>query len=100
MKFALRHAFLLGALLVPAPALGDDDSWVGRRIMPIQSGARIGHTGPDGQQVYVAELTDLVYTVRKDQDGWLHLRHRGVEDWFWKGQAVLLADAVDYFGQR
>ena len=105
MLIALRHrttlpALLLGALFLPSPALGDEDSWEGRRIMPANPGTRIGHTEPDGQQVYVAELTDLVYTVGKDQNGWLHLRHRGVADWLWKGQAVLLADAIDYFGQR
>src|SRR5437870_5233852 len=105
MVIALRRlttlpALLLGALLVPGTALGDENSWVGRSIMPANAGARIGHTGPDGEQVFVAELTDLVYTVREEQDGWLHLRHRSAEGWLVKGQAVLLADAIDYFGQR
>jgi tetratricopeptide (TPR) repeat protein len=98
---ALAALVLVGTLLLPAASFGDDnDSWAGRRIMTKQPGIRIGHTDEFGRQVWVAELTDMVYTVLEDRDGWLHVRQRGAEDWLNKEQAVLLEDAVSYFGQR
>jgi tetratricopeptide (TPR) repeat protein len=100
---ALPAFMLVGALFLPAAAFGaDDDSWVGRRIMPKRAGTMIGHTNGRFivRQVYVAELTDLVYTVLREQGGWLLVRHRGLEDWFSKEQAVLLKDAIPYFAQR
>jgi tetratricopeptide (TPR) repeat protein len=50
--------------------------------------------------VYVAELTDMTYTVLKEQDGWLSVRHRGAEGWFPKEKAVLVDDALSYFAER
>ena len=105
MSVAVRTAWklviaLLAVLFLPKVVFGDEDNWTGRSIMPRQVGTRIGHTDPEGKQIYVAELTNLVYTVRDDKDGWLYVRHRSVEGWFWKQQAVLLYDAVDYFSDR
>jgi tetratricopeptide (TPR) repeat protein len=87
-------------LLFPAIVLGGDDSWVGRNIMPRFAATRIGHTDPEGKQIYVAELTNFVYQVRSEKDGWLYVHHRGVQGWLWKQQAILLEDAIDYFGER
>ncbi len=97
-----RAAFWLVAMLpLPAESLAADaDSWVGQKVMPIRAGIRIGHSDNNGNQVYVAELTDLVYAVLNEQDGWLQVQHRGVAGWFDKDNAVLLDDAVSYFGQR
>jgi tetratricopeptide (TPR) repeat protein len=77
-----------------------DDSWVGRRVILIRDGVRIGSTGEDGQPVYVAELTDMVYRVLREEDGWLRVRQRGAEGWFAKSNAVLLGDALPYFTER
>jgi tetratricopeptide (TPR) repeat protein len=105
---AFTAVILAGILLPPAAARGDDnDSWVGERIMTRMPGVTIGHSGwvsglLFSRQVYVAdaELTDMVYTVLREQDGWLAVRQRGVEGWLPKEQAVLLQDAVAYFTQR
>ncbi len=100
---ALAAIMLVGTLFLPAAVHGDDnDSWVGQRIMPKRAGTWIGHTNGRFfvRQVYVAELTDVVYTVLKEQNGWLLVRHRGVEDWFPREQAVLVEDAISYFAQR
>jgi len=86
-------------LLAPGWVVGDD-SWVGRSVMPRQAGVRIGHTDQEGKQIYVAELTNFVYTVRVEKDGFLFVRHRGTEGWLWKGHAVLLDDAVDFFSDQ
>jgi tetratricopeptide (TPR) repeat protein len=95
---ALAAFVLVGALFLGGAAFGDDNgSWVGERIMTRTPRAMIGHTDWFGRQVYVAELTDMIYTVLRDQDGWLHVRHRGVEDWLPKEQAVLVLDAITYF---
>ena len=87
-------------VLLFAAAVYGDDSWAGRSIMPRQAGTRIGHTDPEGKQIYVAELTNFVYQVRSEKDGWLYVHHRGVEGWLWKQQAVLLEDAVDFFSEQ
>jgi tetratricopeptide (TPR) repeat protein len=78
----------------------DNRSWNGKKIMPRTEGIKIRHTDELGQQVTGPELTDQVYTVLADQNGWLQVRHRRWVDWFEKGQAVLLGEAVPYFSQK
>src|SRR5262245_8980113 len=90
---------ILALLLAPGFLMGDD-SWVGRSVMPRQAGVRIGHTDQEGKQIYVAELTNFVYTVRAEKEGFLFVRHRGTEGWLWKGHAVLLEDAIDFFDDQ
>ena len=98
---ALAAIMLVSPLFLPPSALADDNaSWAGERVMTRTAGVRIGHTDDFGRHVFVAELTDVVYTVLGEQDGWLQVRHRGIEDWFQKAQAVLLDDAIAYFSQR
>jgi tetratricopeptide (TPR) repeat protein len=99
--------FVLGGFLLavtacfPNVAFGDDNgSWAGQKIMPKQAHTWIGHTDESGRQLYVVELTDVIYTVLKEQDGWLLVRHRGVVDWLNKEQALLVEEALSYFGQR
>jgi Tfp pilus assembly protein PilF len=82
------------------PAPTDNHSWVGKKIMPRDEGVTIRHTDDVGRQVTAAELTDLVYTVLAERDGWLQVRHRRSVDWFEKGQAVLLEEAVPYFSEK
>jgi tetratricopeptide (TPR) repeat protein len=65
-----------------------------------QAGIRIGHTDAAGWQVYVAELTDVVYTVLDQKDGWLLVRHGSVQGWFDREQALLPEDAISFFTQR
>jgi tetratricopeptide (TPR) repeat protein len=99
---------VLTAISSPAQTLADDDSsWVGQQIMTREQGVWIGHTTTEfprlgllRRHVNVAELTDLTYTVLNEQDGWLSVRHRGVQDWLPKEKAILLADALSYFDAR
>jgi len=98
---AVAILMLVASLMVPcAAAAGDGGSWAGRKIMIRKAGAWIGHTNLFGRQVYAAELTDMVYTVLKEHEGWLLVRQRSIEGWLEKEQAVLLDDAVSYFAQR
>jgi tetratricopeptide (TPR) repeat protein len=78
----------------------DNDPWVGKKVMTKDAGSRIGHSDPAGRQVYVADLTDMVYKVLQEKDGWLLLGQRGVTGWLEKSQAVPLDQAVAYFTQR
>src|SRR5207302_562334 len=97
----LAAVLLVAGLFLPSAAFADNDgSWAGQRIMTKKTGTTIGYTGPFGRLVYVADLTDMVYTVLKDQEGWLDVRHRGVEGWLEKEQVILLKDAISYFSQR
>jgi tetratricopeptide (TPR) repeat protein len=112
MRASLREPLTLAAFIAtavvftPAATLADDDnSWVGRKIMTKEAGIWIGHTGSlfrglVQRQVYDAELTDLTYTVLKEQDGWLSVRHRGAQGWLPKTKAVLVDDAFAYFDER
>ena len=93
-------------LLSTTSASADDSSWVGRKIMTREPGVWIGHTASEfprlgfgffQKHVNVAELTDMTYTVLKEQDGWLQVRQRGTQDWLPKDKAILLADAFPYF---
>ena len=105
-RAALAALVATAALFSPAATFaGDDNSWVGRKIMTKETGIWIGHTGSVlrgllQRQVYDAELTDLTYTVLKEQDGWLSVRHRGAQGWFPKEKAVLLDDALSYFDEK
>src|SRR6516162_7279394 len=88
-------SMLLSAALLPTAVRADEGgSWVGIRIMIKKPGVRIGHSDDAGKQIYLAELTDLVYTVLREEDTWLNVRHRGVEGWFDVEQAVPLEDAL------
>jgi tetratricopeptide (TPR) repeat protein len=92
---------LVSLLVVQTPASwAADESWVGQRIMTKKAGTWIGHADPFGRPVYVAELTEMVYTVLKEQQGWLAVRQGGQEDWLEKQQAVLLKEAIPFFTQR
>jgi tetratricopeptide (TPR) repeat protein len=94
-------ALLAWALLVPLVRSGPEDpSWVGKRIILHRDGVRIGHTDDKGQPVYVGDLTDMVYRVLGEADGWLRVRQRSAEGWFAKDRAVLLEDAIPYFTDR
>ncbi len=106
LRFVLWAVIAMAVLVsIPGRTLGDgDDSWVGRKIMTREPGVWIGHTATEfprlgflRRHVNVAELTDLTYTVLKEQDGWLQVRHRGTQDWLPKDKAILLADAFSYF---
>jgi tetratricopeptide (TPR) repeat protein len=105
-RLTLAAILAMAALFTPAVTGADDDnSWAGRKIMTKDAGIRIGHSvsllrGYVQRQVYDAELTDLTYTVLKEQDGWLSVRHRGAQGWFPKERAVLLDDALSYFDDR
>jgi tetratricopeptide (TPR) repeat protein len=95
----------LAALLLPGVARGEDNkSWTGQKIMTRQAGVTITYTrtGRFGfrRQVFAVELTDMVYTVQEERDGWLYVRHRFTEGWIDKDRAVLLKDARPYFAER
>jgi tetratricopeptide (TPR) repeat protein len=100
---SLGACLLAAAMFASTAARGEDNgSWAGQTIMPRRAGTGIGQTFTGllfRRQVYVAQLTDMVYTVLREQDAWLYVRHRGAEGWLAKEQAVLLDDAIDYFTQ-
>jgi tetratricopeptide (TPR) repeat protein len=78
----------------------NEASWAGKKVMPRSAGLQIGHTDKDGKQVYVAKVTDFVYTVIQDDTDHILLRHRGVVGWLPKTEAVPLSGAVEFFSGR
>ena len=99
--FSIGGALLAWTMLLPSASPGQaDQSWLGRKVILTRDGVRIGYTGEDGQPVYVAELTDMVYRVLREENGWLRVRQRGAEGWFAKDNAVLLDEALPYFTER
>ena len=97
----LGAALLAWALSVAVVHADQEDvSWVGKRIILQRDGVRIGHTDDNGRPVYVADLTDMVYRVLGESDGWLRVRQRSTEGWFAKDSAVLLEEAIPYFTSR
>ncbi len=100
-RSSLNYVLLLAAaLLCPAAAHAQKDSWAGATVILTSEGVRIGHTGKDGQQIYVGELTDIAYQVVREENGWLLVRHGGTSGWFPKQNALLPEDAIDYFSDR
>jgi tetratricopeptide (TPR) repeat protein len=87
-------------VLTPVGAREDGQSWVGRRIILTADNVRIGHSGDNGQAVYDADLTDMVYRVLGEKDGWLRVRQRSAAGWFPKESAILLDEAIPYFTGR
>jgi tetratricopeptide (TPR) repeat protein len=89
---------LLAAFASSAQAQPKD--WSGQRIMVRQPGVKIGHTDSKGNQIYVAELTGMAYTVIAEKEGWIKVSHRDVDGWFDKTQAMLVEDAVKFWKNR
>jgi Tfp pilus assembly protein PilF len=98
---ALQSAVLALSVSACSVSYGQEDpSWVGKRIILRVDGVHIGHSDENGQPVHVRELTNMVYRVLDEKDGWLRVRHCGAEDWFAKESAVLLTGAIPYFSDR
>ncbi|HEY7315773.1 MAG TPA: tetratricopeptide repeat protein [Gemmataceae bacterium] len=68
--------------------------------MTKKAGIRIGYTDENDQTKYVAKLTDMFYTVEKEEGEFIKVRHRGASGWLSKSDAVLLVNAIPYFTGR
>jgi tetratricopeptide (TPR) repeat protein len=95
-----RIVAVVASLSLAAPGRAGDGSWVGKVVVVKKPGNRIGHTDEKGKPVYVATLTNFEYRVLAEKGGWIKVRHKGVEGWFAKDDAVPLERAVDYFTRR
>ena len=87
-------AFVIAAA-APAAAVADD--WIGQRVITKRNGVKFGHTGENGEQVYVGELKEPVVTVLEDKGEWLRVQSKGKAGWFPKADAVSVKDAAGYF---
>jgi tetratricopeptide (TPR) repeat protein len=97
---ALLVVLVLGSAAA-GPCWAQGKTWVGKTILLKKYIIKIGHTGEDGKQVYVGELTKTDYRVLAEQDGWLKVNDgRGNDGWFDKVDAVHLDDAVAFFTDR
>lgn len=102
LRSTLASSVLLAAVaLLSSTGRGaDGDSWAGKRVVLKGSGVKLVQPGEDGRLYYVADLTDLAYTVLQDEGGWLRVRQRGVVAWFAKANALPLEDALAHFTER
>ena len=85
---ALRWLALVALFGACLPASAQDD-WTGKRVILKRPGIRIGYTDEDGNQIFVAELTNLSYAVLKENQGFLRVQQRGEVGWFAKNDALL-----------
>ena len=98
-----RTACWLAAFLaVSGPVLAQPPAanWAGKRVVLKRPGIKIGHSTPDGKQIYLAELTALSYPVIAEQEGFLQVEQRGATGWFPKEDALLPDDAIKFFAER
>ena len=94
-------ALLTIAIPFVGPAAAQDKTWVGKAILVKKAGIKIGHTGPDGKQVYLATLGLADYQVIAEESDWIRVKAgNGAVGWFDKADAVLLEDAGAYFTGR
>ena len=94
-------ALLLAYCPCVLSALGaQKESWAGKKVMPKSAGLQIGYSDKGGKQVFVAKLTDFVYTVVKEEPEHVLLRHKGADGWIVKTDLVPLSDAIVYFTTR
>jgi hypothetical protein len=95
MSKSVKASVAVVLLLLVVQMVWSGDSWAGKVVSPLQREVRIGYTGPDGQQVYVATLTGASYRVLADKDGWIKVRaENGKEGWFDKSEAELFDGIV------
>lgn len=93
----------LGLILVVvwiSPMRAGGTSWTGKDIIMKRNGVQIGHTDAQGEQAYLAKLTQISYRVLEDKGGWLKVRAGKHEGWFDKDEAVLVGDANAFFSAR
>ncbi|OAI41437.1 hypothetical protein AYO40_03235 [Planctomycetaceae bacterium SCGC AG-212-D15] len=83
----------------PQQSSPQPSSWVGQRVMQMRAGLQSGHTESD-KFVRDADLTDFVYKVLNEQDGWFYVNHRGIEGWVPGNEVIPLDQAVSHFSER
>jgi tetratricopeptide (TPR) repeat protein len=76
-----------------------DDSWVGKRVIPMYGGMIIGRTD-NGQQVEDTPLSEMAYTVEAERGQQIQIRQRGVSGWIARSEFVPLDEAVGFFTYR
>jgi tetratricopeptide (TPR) repeat protein len=82
------------SLAVPA------DSWVGKKVLPKKADIQIGYTDDNDKVVNVCRITDPILMVLGENDDFIKVNQNRTDGWFEKKDAVLLSEAVDYFGDR
>lgn len=77
---------------------GVEDSWVGKKVMTKKAGVKIRDSNAQDRPVDLTTLEeDEVYTVLKDRDSLIMVKHGSVGGWFPKEDAVLFEEAEEYF---
>ncbi len=77
-----------------------EGSWIGKQVMPRQSGVRVWYTDDPWRDVRIGPFEDMVVPVLAERGEWIEVRHRGQDAWFARQDAVLLDDAVAYFTEK
>jgi Tfp pilus assembly protein PilF len=93
-RFTLVFAFLvIGTTFAVA---GDDESWVGQKVMKRRPDVKFADYNPDGT-VREVNMSDAVVKVLREKDGWLRVRSPGTEAWVLKTEMVLMRDAPAHY---
>lgn len=95
----MRRALVaLVLLLTTLHARGAEKDWVDKTVMPRKPNLKlIVFVGNQQKQI---ESEYLGFTVTKEQNGFLYLKHGTIEGWGAKGDWVLLEDAPAHYAAR
>ncbi len=96
----LLPCFAILPLLLSAPLRAGGGSWIGKQVMPKQTGIRLWYADDKWQHVSVGNFEDMIVPVLGERSEWLKVRHLGMNAWFAREDAVLLEDAVAYFTEK
>jgi tetratricopeptide (TPR) repeat protein len=91
---------ILHTALVPLPVRDVKGSWVNKRIMLKQPNVQASSERVKDKAKYVAYLTDILYSVEADQEGWVRVNHHGTVGWIEKNAAVIVEEAVPFFSTQ
>src|SRR5438067_1559990 len=87
-------------LLLFAPAMSDQGAtWAGKTVATKKPGVKLQVKSATGETT-THTATQVVYTVLAEKDGLLQVRAGAIEGWFPKDQAVLTANALDFFTEQ
>ncbi len=97
-RFGASFMFLV-VVFSSRVAAAETVSWVGKTILLKHDNIQVANA-PKGKLEETSGLTDPVYEVVKESEGWIAVRLNDKESWLEREQAVLMANAMEYFSDR
>ncbi len=98
---SIRLASIVFLILLSSLAHADEnESWVGKKIMPKKASFTMARVDEDGQEIGSIRVVSMIVVVLKEDGKRILVRQNGMEWWSTKDDAVPLDKAVSYFTER